>query len=119
MKHPDIPDALKHASRILCSLPERLTAAACLVGLYQNTALAIVDDASADWADFIRDRIQRGTQVRCCSDSQDDSQHCLLLVQKVVWLLLQPGYGCTHEMIFPYGSTILLRPVLLQHLISD
>jgi len=82
MKHPQICDALKHASQILRSLPERLTAAACLVGLYQNAALTIVDDAPADWADFICDRIQEGTQVCCCSESQNYSHHFLLLVQK-------------------------------------
>jgi len=117
VKHPQIPDALKHASRILCSLPERLTAAACLVGLYQNTALTIVDDAPAHWADFICNQIQEGTQVRCCSGSQDYSHYCLLLVQKVVWLLLHPGYGSTHKMlVLPCG---LLQPVLLRHLVSD
>ena len=84
MKHPQVSDALKHASHILSSLPERLTAAACLVGLYQNTALAIVHDAPTHWADFICDQIQEGTQVRCCSVSQDYSHYCLLLVQKVV-----------------------------------
>ncbi len=84
MKHPQIPDAVKHASHVLCSLPERLTAAACLAGLYQNAALTIVDDAPADWADFVCYQIQEGTQVRCCSESQDCSHYCLLLVQKVV-----------------------------------
>ena len=119
MKHPQIPDALKHASRILRSLPERLTAATCLVSLYQHKALTIVDDAPAHWADFICNQIQEGTQVRCCSESHDYSHHFLLLVQKVVWLLLHPGYGCPYEMAHPYGIIILLQPMLLRHSISD
>ncbi len=54
--------------------------------------------------------------LRSCSESQDYGHHFLLLFQKVVCLLLHPGYGCTYEMVLPYG---LLQLMLPRHSISD